>query len=265
MELEVSATQVLLATSILLLTYFIVRWMKDPIRKIPGPPGLPILGNALSLYMPNLHNQFYDMAREYGAVMKVTIFGVPIVVINSKEACVEALIKTGTDFQGRPPLKRMMAIVPKDTIFMTLNDEQIMLRRIFTKAMKAYGPGIADLEYVMQETIKDMIDDIHQKDSHVIDAAELSTGYVCCVIASMMFGEKYSYDDEVCQKINEMSERLVEGTVPLSSGAVLDALPFLFHFKFLFRDTHRKLEVARGVVNDFIKTRIDEAKVNSEL
>ena len=77
-----------------------------------------------------------------------------------------------------------------------------------------------------------------------------------------MFGEKYSYDDEVCQKINEMSERLVEGTVPLSSGAVLDALPFLFHFKFLFRDTHRKLEVARGVVNVFIKTRIDEAKVN---
>ena len=61
-----------------------------------------------------------------------------------------------------------------------------MLRRIFTKAMKAYGPGIADLEYVMQETIKDMIDDIHQKDSHVIDAAELSTGYVCCVIASMV-------------------------------------------------------------------------------
>ena len=69
--------------------------LQDPIRKIPGPPGLPILGNVLSLNPSFLHIQLFEMARKYGAVMKLKIFTYPIVVINSKDACLEALIKAG--------------------------------------------------------------------------------------------------------------------------------------------------------------------------
>ncbi|XP_067941878.1 cytochrome P450 1A1-like [Watersipora subatra] len=263
MDLGVVTTfDLLAAVFILLATYLFVKWYRDPIRKIPGPPGLPILGNVLSLNPSFLHIQLFEMARKYGAVMKLKIFTYPIVVINSKDACLEALIKAGTDYLGRPPMKRMSTIAGKDIGFHTFDEDHVMLKRIFTKAIKAYGPGIAHLENVMQETIQDMVDSIDQKGDQAIDTNELVVGYVCCVLASMMFGEKFAYDDEVCKKMHRMNTRQIEAGDPMSSAAILDAFPFLFNFKFLFADTHRKIEDAMKLVNEFTKSRLDQAKAS---
>ncbi|XP_067942312.1 cytochrome P450 2B5-like [Watersipora subatra] len=262
--MELAVTQILLATAGLLITYFLTRWLKDPIRKIPGPPGLPILGNILHLDTENLHNQFFRLARQYGAVMKIRIFTVPVVVLNSKEACLEALTKTGTDFQGRPPLKRLLEILPKDIVFLSMTEEQVMMRRIFYKAMKAYGPGIDHLENVMQESLRDMVDSIDQKGNQAIDTVNLSVGYVCCVIAAMLFGEKHSYDSEVCQQMSRVNEELVAAIDPFTSGGAIDAVPFLFHFKFLFRESHKMLDSATKTVNDFISTTIQEIKAGHD-
>ena len=69
--------------------------IQDPIRKIPGPPGVPLLGNVLSINLPNLHNQFYEIAKKYGPVTKIHVLNTPIVVLNSTEVCLEALVRTG--------------------------------------------------------------------------------------------------------------------------------------------------------------------------
>ena len=61
-----------------------------------------------------------------------------------------------------------------------------MTRRTFIKAMKAYGPGVNSLEKIVQETTLDMVDEIQQKDGEPIDSHKLCSGYVCCVIASMV-------------------------------------------------------------------------------
>ncbi|XP_067943680.1 cytochrome P450 2C23-like isoform X2 [Watersipora subatra] len=260
MEREEILTQGLLVAVVLLMSYLLIKSLKNPLRKIPGPSGYPLLGNILSLNPKNIHNQFYEMARKYGDVMKVKIFTKPIVVLNSRQACLEALIKTGTDFQGRPPLKRNNMVVPTNVVFSNFSDEQAMLRRLFTKAMKAYGPGVAHLENVMQDTIRGLVDDIDQKGDQAIDSTELSIGYVCCVLASMMFGEKYSYDDELCHQMNQVNSQVIEATDPFSGGAVLDAMPFLYDFKFLFRDQHKKLDSANEAVTNFIHSRIEDAK-----
>ncbi|XP_067943681.1 cytochrome P450 1A1-like isoform X3 [Watersipora subatra] len=192
--------------------------------------------------------------------MRVKIFAKSIVVLNSREACIEALIKTGTDFQGRPPLKRNNIVLPPNVVFSNFSDRQVLSRRLFTKALKAYGPGVMHLENILQETIQSLVDDIDRRSGCAIDSAELSIGYVCCVIASMMFGEKYSYDDELCHQMNQVNSQVIKATDPFSSGAVLDAMPFLYDFKFLFRDQHKKVDSAKEAITKFIKTRIEEAK-----
>ena len=68
----------------------------------------------------------------------------------------------------------------------TFNPEQILLRRLFTKGVKAYGPGVPQLEMIVQETILDIVDQVHQKCEEPINTQELSNGYVCCTIASMV-------------------------------------------------------------------------------
>ena len=57
--------------------------------------GLPVLGNILSLKVPDLHNQFYKMADQYGPIMRIYIFNVPIVIMNTADVCLEAFVKAG--------------------------------------------------------------------------------------------------------------------------------------------------------------------------
>ena len=66
------------------------------------------------------------------------------------------------------------------------NAKQALLRRSFTKALKAYGPGVASLEGIVQETIVDMVDSIQKQDGEPTDVHKLCSGYVCCIIATMV-------------------------------------------------------------------------------
>ena len=75
--------------------YLAVFCMQDPLRQIPGPPGLPLFGNALQMDQSYLHVQLHEWAKEYGPVMKIKIFTKPIVLVNSIKAINEALLTKG--------------------------------------------------------------------------------------------------------------------------------------------------------------------------
>ena len=60
------------------------------------------------------------------------------------------------------------------------------MRRLVTKALKAYGPGVGHLEEVMNETIIDIVDVIQGKDGEPMSTRVLCHGYICCVLASMV-------------------------------------------------------------------------------
>lgn len=63
---------------------------QDPLRKIPGPVSLPLIGNVHLLDPTKMHVQMYEWAEKYGPVMKFSIFNKPYVVLNSLEGCLEA-------------------------------------------------------------------------------------------------------------------------------------------------------------------------------
>ena len=52
--------------------------------------------------------------------------------------------------------------------------------------MKAYGPGVAHLESKIQETLTDVVDSLQQKEGQPVNTHELSNGYFCCVLASVV-------------------------------------------------------------------------------
>lgn len=58
---------------------------------LPGPRGLPLLGNALQLDSTRLHQQLEGWAAEYGAFFKFSIAGRKIVVISDHETVAQVL------------------------------------------------------------------------------------------------------------------------------------------------------------------------------
>ena len=49
----------------------IVKWLKDPLRKIPGPRGFPVIGNTLDYSLSkDLHQVFLERSKKYGKIYK---------------------------------------------------------------------------------------------------------------------------------------------------------------------------------------------------
>ena len=51
-------------------------------KDLPGPKGVPFFGSALKMDLPNMHNQFQEMAEEYGSVYKIKLGGTRMAVIS---------------------------------------------------------------------------------------------------------------------------------------------------------------------------------------
>ena len=107
----------------------------------PGPPGLPILGNALEI--PSLNPWFYytklmetfgllSFSRFYyasrltmicvtGDVVHLNALGNTMIFLNSHEAIQDVLVKRGGAFSGRPPLPMAgeLCVLPYSTSYLS--------------------------------------------------------------------------------------------------------------------------------------------------
>jgi cytochrome P450 len=79
------------------------------LKKIPGPPVLPILG-SLPFVEKHQHLAFTRLAKEYGDVSQIQILSQNIVVINGLETIRQAFLKQSEDFAGRPNLDAIKKI-----------------------------------------------------------------------------------------------------------------------------------------------------------
>jgi hypothetical protein len=52
---------------------------------IPGPRGLPVLGNALQLRPARLHRQFEALCRQYGPLVRLNLGRYPALLVGDHE------------------------------------------------------------------------------------------------------------------------------------------------------------------------------------
>ncbi|TFY52251.1 hypothetical protein EVJ58_g10121 [Rhodofomes roseus] len=68
----------------------------------PGPPGLPLLGNALQVPLEHPWLTFTRWAQQYGDVMHVNVMGRSFVILSSLKAIDDLLEKRGAIYSDRP-------------------------------------------------------------------------------------------------------------------------------------------------------------------
>ena len=74
-------------------------WARLP--NIPGPTGLPVVGNLLQLN-PDPSERFRQWSKKYGAVYQVTLGNMPVVVFNSMHSVKDVFIGQGGALVDRP-------------------------------------------------------------------------------------------------------------------------------------------------------------------
>ncbi|KAK5721161.1 hypothetical protein LTR17_014802 [Elasticomyces elasticus] len=77
---------------------------RDP-RLPPGPPTIPILGNAHQIPTTGLGKKFLGWAKEYGSIYSLKVFDATMIVIADRKAVYELLDKKGSIYSERPRLE----------------------------------------------------------------------------------------------------------------------------------------------------------------
>ena len=122
MAVQISLPHFSLAVAILVVLKWLTSKKRHTLPLPPGPPRLPILGNALDMPKHDIHEAFRDMNVKYGGcyryssaltpvhdrlvagdVVYLEVLGQPIIVLGSHETALDLFEKRSAIYSDRMP------------------------------------------------------------------------------------------------------------------------------------------------------------------
>ncbi|KZV75110.1 cytochrome P450 [Peniophora sp. CONT] len=70
----------------------------------PGPPGFPLIGNALDIPQMHPYRTYEEWGRKYGPIMHVSALGLPLIIVNDMGIATELLEKRAALYSDRHSL-----------------------------------------------------------------------------------------------------------------------------------------------------------------
>ncbi|KAK7251217.1 hypothetical protein RIF29_34218 [Crotalaria pallida] len=154
----------------------------------PGPRGLPIFGNLLSLN-PELHSYFADLARIYGPLMKLRLGGKLGIIITSPYMARHVLQDHDTIFANRAnrAASRIASYGGNDIITASYGPEWRMLRKVCV--LKMLSNTTLDSVYELRRTeVRKMVKFLYSQVELKVNIGEQAFLTQLNVITNMMWG-----------------------------------------------------------------------------
>ncbi|CAH1779840.1 unnamed protein product, partial [Owenia fusiformis] len=205
-----------------------------PLSKLPGPPGWPLIGNALDMNSyGNTLETLVKWRNKYGDVFKVDLFGEEIVMV-SGQYINEMLVSKGKEFAARPELPLIAGQLPNGSFMVRQNyDERtIFVRKLAHKALKQFGEGLDKIEKVSMSQITVFMDELQQdflnKD---FDPDDPLAKCFTQIVNIMVTGTTLQEDSYLLEEHKELD--MIDGRILGGHFALLDTFPSLIHFPFV--------------------------------
>ncbi|KAM4022746.1 cytochrome P450 2D15-like isoform 2-T2 [Anomaloglossus baeobatrachus] len=244
---------VILAISLLFLDFMKrrKRWDRYP----PGPPSIPFVGNIFQVDFSNIHNNFRELTKQYGDVFSLQYFWQNMVVLNGFEVMKEALMQKSEDIADRPrfPLFESLGI--------TGNSKGVSLahygrawqeqRRFSLTTLRDFGMGKKSLETRVSEEAEFLCAEFQSLKGKPFDPHFLLNTAVSNIISSIVFGDRFEYDDG---KFNKLL-RVFEDALKAESGffaQVVSAIPCLRHIPGLVEKVFQPQIFMKAYVSDMV-------------
>ncbi|KAL5480690.1 hypothetical protein ACEPAI_9630 [Sanghuangporus weigelae] len=216
-----------LGAATLLACYVVARFLRRRGNLPPGPPGLPILGNALEILQTRVWKTFADWGGLYGPVTYAEALGRPMIIINTVDAARDLMEKKGAIFSNRPKLPTL-GMIGWDVTLPLLQYNSPRYRTQRRLMQEHLGPStIRSFDNVMEERVQIFLnrllispDEFHQD----------ILGHVASINLVAIYGHKVSCNPskDPFVMMNDEAVKMTVSTGNLGS-TIIDLFPFLRH------------------------------------
>ncbi|KAH0631494.1 hypothetical protein JD844_005838 [Phrynosoma platyrhinos] len=173
----------------------------------PGPTPLPMLGNLLDLKANDILKSFKKLRDQYGPVFTVHLGPRRVVILYGYKAVKEALVDHAEEFSGRGLLATVDDFVRGLGIAFANGERWKQLRQFTLSTLRNFGMGKRPIEERIQEEAQFLLEEFRKTDGSPFDPTFLLSCTVSNVICSIVFGQRFDYEDKdflsLLSKINK--------------------------------------------------------------
>ncbi|XP_018425066.1 PREDICTED: cytochrome P450 2K1-like [Nanorana parkeri] len=236
---------------IVLFLYWIHGSKKSKGKMPPGPRPLPFIGNLNLLDLKKPYESLMELSEKYGEIFTVHFGSKKMVVIAGYSAVKEALVNQADDFGERADTPLFKLTNKEKGIVFSNGESWKALRRFTLSTLRDFGMGKKTIEARIQDELISLIENFKSHNGKPFDTDLIMNCAVSNVICSIIFGERFDYDDPVFKQLIQI----------LGANDKLSGSPKLLLFNFFpristFLGTHKQLMKNMDDFIEFVLKRI---------
>ncbi|CAI5780740.1 cytochrome P450 2G1-like [Podarcis lilfordi] len=170
----------------------------------PGPMPLPVIGNFLQIKSSETLKSLLRLRDKYGPVFTVYFGNRPIVVLCGHEAVKEALIDKAEEFSGRKTNATLQRTFDGYGVVFSEGERWKQLRRFSLTILRNFGMGKKTIEDRIKEEAQFLLEEFHKTNQKPFDPTFTLSRAVSNVICSIVFGDRFDYEDKDFQALMKM-------------------------------------------------------------
>ncbi|XP_069602775.1 cytochrome P450 2G1-like [Ranitomeya imitator] len=253
MALNIAAT-LLLATGVTFLIYLIKWWSRVKQKDLPpGPPPLPILGNILQISNTEMPQSFIQLSKTYGPVYTIYLANVRTIVLIGYDAVKEALVDRSDAFSDRGEIGAGDVFYKQFGVIASNGERWKILRRFSLTTLRNFGMGKRSIEERIQEEAQCLTEQLMKDKDTPINPENIMRSSVSNVICSVVFGERFDYEDEkfliLLSNLNDIIKLFNS-----DSGQLFNMFPTIMSY---LPGPHQKIFKVTDNLKQFIKKMIN--------
>ncbi|XP_069799561.1 cytochrome P450 2F2-like [Dendropsophus ebraccatus] len=241
---------------VILITSLLAKYIKILLERSelpPGPTPLPIIGTLHKMNFNNIVESLLHLSKKYGDIFTVYEGSKPVIVLCSYKAIKETLIDKSEEFSGRAYYPSFFDFTKGDEFAFSNGEKWKELRRFAMLTLGSFGVGKTSFEERIRQEARYLTDVLRKSNASPIDPSYHLQRAVSNVICSVVFGNRFEYENGHFQKLM----LCVQDNFRIMStrwGLIHNIFPDVTRY---LPGPHRKIGENFALMTDFIKKKME--------